>query len=109
MRICADCLSFSLSFQQGDNSTNGKSGLASLAIVGIGVDMIFVPRLRSLIARQARRISASSSSTLSNAQGAQFQAAQQLARRIMHDKELETWSLSSGQISDRQIQQLAKV
>lgn len=45
--------------------------------------------------------------------GAQFQAAQQLARRVMHDKELDTWSSynidANEEVSDKQIQQLAKV
>jgi hypothetical protein len=117
-RICADYLFLIFlvgnRLQIEENKSNRNSGVASLAVIGVGVDMIFVPRLRSLITRQAKRISSSSKVIgIQKMKGAQLQAAQQLARRVMHDKELDTWSSynidANEEVNDKQIQQLAKV
>lgn len=99
---------------QGDESIKKKSRLASLAVIGIGVDMVFVPRIRQMIMRHAKRISRTTSKTdVQQIKGIQFLAAQEFARRIMHSKELDVWMSNKKntyqQVNDSQIQQLAKV
>ncbi|UZJ55306.1 hypothetical protein CBS101457_004626 [Exobasidium rhododendri] len=63
--------------------------IAKAAIVGIGVDTIFLPRLVTLLTRHSKRlqVAATSSSTISPL----ALASQQLARRISHDWELSEW------------------
>lgn len=68
-------------------------GMASkAAIVGIGVDMLYLPRLRQLIARHARRVQhslPSSAAAHSAPAAATTVATSRLTRRILHDAELD--------------------
>lgn len=72
--------------------------ISKAAIIGIGIDTIHVPRLMSLLRRQARRVvNTTKKSTLA---AARMTASQQLSRRILHEKELIEWNSTVANSTD---------
>lgn len=89
------CLPRDLFGQAQDRKGDGRhtpklSVAASLALVGVGVDMVHLPRLAALVARQSRRIG-SVSSSIPGSTGTGYLAAQQFARRVLHEHEYSIW------------------
>lgn len=86
--------------------TSPQELISRAAIVGIGVDMLYLPRLRQLLARHAARLKRATSSTSPAAvtieqtaqtiSGAGAIASSRLARRILHDDELKELTARSS-------------
>ncbi|KAN0059915.1 hypothetical protein ACQY0O_007887 [Thecaphora frezii] len=65
------------------------NGAARSAVLGIGIDVLYLPRLRALMARQAQRAAGASTSTPKRV----ATAADRLASRILCCSELSEWEV----------------
>lgn len=85
------------------------------AIVGVGVDLVHIPRIRILLQRQAGRIRARRGDDSANEVNARDVAMESFAGKILHAKEFERWSALNkvndrkAGVSEEQVRHLAKV